>query len=429
MRLPFHIFLSGILVIATIWSTHPSGAKATGSSDVPGLPLAESGIVEDLVGGPIVDRVYSISVPAASVLVATVRGETGAELGLYAFGQGVESILTALPLVSSAKPGGVQSISMRFIRASTVYLNVNGRNTDRTYGFLLRASILIDTTPPIISSVVVSEKSRSGSVCVTVRSSDPISGITDIALTDESTPDATDWSTFTGTGRHCASVVPGDGPRTLRVWTRNGIGLISTPYNVSTLIDDTPPTLAASLPSDSLLLSSDQTVSWRFAEPVRTIEAVSKSVSVFNQDGQPIPGYVTRNASLTRIIWSPSVRVPIGSVLMASLGGVRDIAGNTLEFTETRVLYRKRPTWIRIANVPGASRSRITISVPRFLVGENVGIEVKSPRGWTGIGRLTLTEPQFVTLMAVQAGATMRLVFSGSDRYAPSQSGKITLPN
>ena len=427
MRSWVHLLLCLAITVVTSGAS-PSRARAAVDSDVPGVPLSESGIVRDVIGGSIVDRVYSIVVPAASVLVATVRGEPGAELGLYAFGQGAESILTSLPLVSSAKPGGVQSISMRFIRAGTVYLDINGRNADRTYLFLLRVSILIDNTPPIISSVRVSDRSTSGNVCVTVRSSDPISGITDIALSEDSDANAALWSSFSGSGIHCASVGAGDGLRTLRLWTRNGIGLISLPFKFVTYIDDTPPALVASVPSDSLILSSDQRVSWRFAEPVRTVEPVAKSVSVFNQAGQYIPGLVTRNASLTKIIWTPSTRVPIGSVLMASLGGVRDLAGNTLEFTETRVMYRKRSTWIKLTIPQRSSRPLLSVVVPRYLIGEDVSIEMKLARGWSVIRRLTLEDRRFSTRIEVEPGATVRLVYSGSDRFAPSRSGKVTLP-
>ena len=418
------LLLAATIAAASLLLTGP--ARASESGDIPGTPLL-GGAVEAQVGGPIVDLVYSIQVPAASVLVATVRGEPGAELGLYLYGEESSSILTALPLTSSAKPGGVQSVSVRIIRASTLYINVNGRNSDRAYGFTLLASILRDETPPLINSALANSRSQSGRVCVAVRSADPISGITGIRLTDELGGGDADWISFTGSGVHCTALAAGDGSRALTLRTRNGVDLASAPYRLTTIIDDAIPELIAVSPGGNLLLAPRGAISWRFDGPVTTIAPLGSALSVFNQAGRSVEGKVTRSANRRRFTWTPSSNIPTGSVLLASLGGVRDSAGNTLDFTDTRVITRKNITSLRIAARAAAPKPRIMIIASANMLGQLIVIEVKSMRGWTPLRTMTLTTTSLSVTLNVDAGSAVRATFAGSDRLAPSSSTKLVI--
>ena len=416
------VVISIVLILFT-----PAPVQATSEHDVPGTPLPAGGLVESRVGGLIVDLVYAINVPASSVLVATVRGEPGAELGLYAFGDGIASILTAQPIASSAKPGGVQTISVRFIRESTVYLNVNGRNADRPYEFTLRATVLTDNTPPIVTSVTADPKSRSTSVCVTVRSSDPISGIAAILISEALSGWSADWEPFFGVGRHCVSVPAGDGAREFTVRIRNGVNLVSSPYRVYSTIDDAMPKLVLTRPTEDLLLEPRGILSWRFSEPIWSVAPLTQSVSVFDQDGRVIPGVVTRSASRTALFWTPTRNIPLGTVLMASLGAVRDSVGNILNFTDTSMLTRKRTTPISIQRLASSIKPKIRIFVPAWLVGVSVIIERKAPRGWYSDQTLTLTATSTDARIATESKVAIRVRVEGTDLFAPSRSNKVTL--
>jgi hypothetical protein len=394
-----------------------SGAQASQNSDIPGLPLPPSGIIEAQVGGPIVDLVYAIQVPAASVLIATVRGEPGAELGLYAFGSGSDSVLTDLPLTSSAKPGGIQTISIRVIREDVIFLNVNGRNVDRGYLFTLRASIIQDSTPPTIRSISAADRSQSSEICFDIRSADPISGITSVSISDSQSGIVGNWLPFTGNGKQCIQAAPGDGVRTFTIKVRNGVDLESRSYGVGIIVDDTPPSLLESLPSSGLLLSPRTVVRWKFAEQVRTVESLAQSVRVFRQDGLTVSGTVQRSSNGKVIRWTPSRDIPLGTVLVASLGAVQDVAGNLLEFTETRVLTRKRNSVMVIRQAEIADVSTIVINVPSWLVGDTVSIEQRSARGWLSIGRVSLRSEAFKFRVNVSKGARIRVTYDGSDRF------------
>ena len=400
--------------------------RAVASSEIPGTPLPASGQITAEVGGSIFDLVYAVEMPAASVLAVSIRGEPGAELGLYLYGGGSTSIITALPLVSSAKLGGVQSVSLRFVRASTVYINVNGRNSDRAYAFTLLASILRDETPPLIISVVSNSRSQSSRVCVAVRSADPISGITGIKLTDELGGGDADWISFSGSAVHCTALAAGDGPRELTVRTRNGVNLASATYRLTTVIDDTAPELIAVSPAGNLLLAPRGAIIWRFDGPIKTITPLRSVVSVFNQAGRFVDGTVTRSANRRRVTWTPSSNIPAGNVLLASLGAVRDSAGNTLDFTDTRLITRKNVTSLRITVLAATSKPRIRIIASANMVGESIVIEVKSPR-WTPLRTVTLTTTTLSVTLNVDMGSAVRATFAGSDRLAPSASIKLVI--
>jgi len=401
--------------------------RAATNSEIPGTPLPPSGQITSAVGGSVFDLVYAVDVPAASVLAISLRGEPGAELGLYLYGEGSNSILTALPLASSAKPGEMQSVSVRFIRASTVYINVNGRNSDRAYGFTLLASILRDETPPIIISVVSNSRSQSGRVCVTVRSTDPISGITGIKLTDERGGGDADWINFSGSAVHCTALAAGDGPRALTVRTRNGVNLASAAYRLTTIIDDVVPALIAVSPTENLLLAARGALSWRFDSAIMTIAPLGSAVSVINQTGRVIDGTVTRSADRRSVTWTPSTNIPAGNVLLASLGAVRDSAGNTLDFTDTRLITRKNVTSLRISPLSATSKPRIRISASANMLGESILIEVKRDRGWAPLRSVTLTATTLSVTLNVDAGSAVRATFTGSDRLAPSASTKLVI--
>ena len=401
--------------------------RAAASSDIPGTPLPPSGQIRSAVGGSIFDLVYAIEAPAASVLAISLRGEPGAELGLYLYGEGSTSILTAFPILSSAKPGGVQSISVRFIRASTVYINVNGRNSDRAYDFTLLASILRDETPPIIISAVSNSRSQSSGVCVAVRSTDPISGITGIKLTDEFGGGDADWVSFSGSAVHCTALAAGDGVRNLTLRTRNGVNLASAAFRLTTIIDDVVPELISVSPTGSLLLAARGAISWRFDSAITTIVPLESAVNVFNQAGRVINGTVTRSADRRSVTWTPSSSIPAGNVLLASLGAVRDAAGNMLDFTDTRVITRKNVTSLRITSLAATSKPRIRISASANLLGESILIEVKRDRGWAPLRSVTLTATTLSVTLNVDAGSAVRASFTGSDRLAPSASTKLVI--
>ena len=418
----FPLLLAALLACATY-----APVRAVANSEIPGTPLPASGQITSAVGGSLFDLVYAVDVPAASVLAISLRGEPGAELGLYLYGEGSTSILTALPLASSAKPGGVQSVSVRFIRASTVYINVNGRNSNRAYSFTLLASILRDETPPIIISAVSNSRSQSGRVCAAVRSTDPISGITGIKLTDERGGGDADWISFSGYAVHCTALAAGDGPRELTLRTINGVNLASAAYRLTTIIDDVVPELIATSPPGNLLFAARGAISWQFDSAITTIVPLRSAVSVISQSGRVIEGTVTRSANRRSVTWTPSRNIPAGSVLLASLGAVRDSAGNTLDFTDTRLITRKNATSLRISLLAAANKPRIRISASASMLGELIVIELKSARGWTPLRTVALTATTLSVTLNVDAGSTVRATFAGSDRLAPSASTKLVI--
>ena len=70
---------------------------------------------------------------------------------------------------------------------------------------------------------------------------------------------------------------------------------------------------------------------------------------------------------------------------------VVDAAGNTLDFTDTRVITRKNSTSLRISILSSSTKPRIKVSAPVSMLGESIVIELKSGRGWTPLRTVTVT--------------------------------------
>ena len=205
------------------------------------------------------------------------------------------------------------------------------------------------------------------------------------------------------------------------------MNLASAAFRLTTIIDDVVPELISVSPTGSLLLAARGAISWRFDSAITTIVPLESAVNVFNQAGRVINGTVTRSADRRSVTWTPSSSIPAGNVLLASLGAVRDAAGNMLDFTDTRVITRKNVTSLRITSLAATSKPRIRISASANLLGESILIEVKRDRGWAPLRSVTLTATTLSVTLNVDAGSAVRASFTGSDRLAPSASTKLVI--
>jgi hypothetical protein len=418
--------LSLITLLALVW---PGAVRAAGASEIPGVPLAASS-VSGTVGGETVDLVYAVTLPAGSVLVASLRGAVGAELGLYLFDQVAESVLVDLPVAASAKLGASQGISAIIDAPGIYYVNVNGRNVDRAYAFTLSWSVTRDTTAPQVMSVSAPLTARASNTCLRVDARDPLSGVRSVRIADAGALEAAAWQIYRGAGNYCAAVTPGDGARTMTVQVRNGVGLLSSRVSRIVQIDDTAPQLRSTSPAQAgLLVASDQEIVWKFGERVLLGGGARASVFAYSQAGAAIPGSATLSSTGTSVRWRADAAIPLGSVVLVSLTGVTDRAGNEAGILDTLQLARKRIVSVRVVDARRRGDfARVSYQVPARLTGGELILEARLPDGWVEIGR-SLIEGSTGSIRAAVGDATaIRLVWPGDDATVAASSGRVSLP-
>ena len=406
------------------------GVRAAAASDIPGTELNARTLVS-AVGGTTVDEVYAVSVPAGSVLVATVRGEAGAELGLYLFATDSTSIFTALPLTQSAKPGGVQSLSATMEYGGTFYLNVNGRNSDRAYAYTLSVAIARDTTPPTFVTVSMPARARSMSVCAIVKGSDITSGVRSVRVRELANPGAAEWVEYRGAGSYCVSATGGSGEGIFDVAIRNGVGLTSAPRTFSVSFDDLAPTLVGSSPKQgSVLLKPRASVTWRFSEPVRLVGRLSENIFAVNQAGVRIAGSAVVVGDGSRIRWTPTANLPAGSILLVAIAGVRDRAGNEAQPIESLELFRKQPASIGLArSALGTRWARFEYAVSSNLIGQELLIETLVAGTWQVSSIMTSERASGGFRVERSSGIAIRLRWAGDERVNQVTSRRGSLSN
>jgi hypothetical protein len=421
---------SRLLVLITLFAlVWPGAVRAAGASEIPGVPLAASS-VSRTVGGETVDLVYAVTLPAGAVLVASLRGAAGAELGLYLYDQVAESVLVDLPVAASAKPGASQGISAIIDAPGVYYLNVNGRNVDRAYAFTLSWSVTRDTTAPQVMSVSAPLTARASNTCLRVDARDPLSGVRSVRIADAGALEAAAWQIYRGAGNYCTAVTPGDGARTMTVQVRNGVGLLSSRVSRIVQIDDTAPQLRSTSPAQAgLLVASDQEIVWRFGERVLLGGGARGSVFAYSQAGAAIPGSATLSATGTSVRWRADATIPLGSVVLVSLTGVTDLAGNEAGILDTLQLARKRIVSVRVVDTRRRGDfARVSYQVPARLTGGELILEARLLGGWTEIGRSVIEGTSGSIRAAVGDATAIRLVWPGDDATVAASSGRVSLP-
>ena len=400
------------------------------ASDIPGSTFPVRGGASGLIGADKYDDVYAITVPSGSVLVASLRGAAGAELGLYLFDPISESVLTDDPVATSAAPGGNQRISAVIKSGGTYYLNVNGRNTDRRYAYELSVQAILDSSPPVFGTVSIPTRVQSSSVCVALSASDPVSGVSAVAIfVGAEIPSVPVWIPYTGRGRYCTEVAAGDGPRQISVVAKNRLDLVSPIRRLSTTIDDASPQLVRSNPATGgSLFTAGTPIGLRFSEPVRLTSGNQLLVSVFDAGGRTIAGRLTRNSAQTEWTWSPTRAVTLGEVLIVDVGAVQDVAGNRLEPTDLIVLYRRSRIELGLS-VRSRTASSVTalLTSPQKMIGARVYLQKLLGRAWVTVGEVEVTRTAQRIQLPADGASAVRVRWEGDERRAPANSPRINV--
>ncbi len=217
------------------------------NADIPGVPLPGP-VATGRLGGAIYDIVYSISVAAGYVIVASLTGSAGTDFDIYLFDSTATTFRSTVGLLTkSIGPTSSESISWPSESGGTYYIDLNGA-TDVQGDYRLTVQAFPDSTPPIASIVIAGGRGSTNqlTVPVTLTASDDLSGVTEMALSGDGITFSS-WQPYQPSTTWTLS--PGDGPRTVWVKVKNGVGLASAPVAATVTIDTGPPSAISFAPA------------------------------------------------------------------------------------------------------------------------------------------------------------------------------------
>lgn len=418
--------LATMLLTAGMLAVTPSAYALDEGAEIPGVPFVGS-VVSAEVGGTIADRVYSLEVAAGTVMVVTLQGESGAELGLYLFGSEATSVVTSDVIASSARPGASQMVRVVIPSSETIYLNVNGRNDDRKYQFVLTISAVVDKTPPRISLARTAPHSRSTAVCARVGAEDSLAGVSSVAVVPAGGSYAPDWQSYEGVGRYCGSYEVPDGSVAVRVLARNQLGFVSSAKAGSTLIDSVQPQVGSPTPRVNALLQARPTIRWRFSEPIKGISSRAVNLIAFDQLGNRLSGSSAVSDDGTLLSWTATRSIAPGVLVNVQVPGVRDLAGNVLAEIEPFSAFRKERTSITLTTLGATGGTlRVKVTVSRNLLRQTVRLLART-EGQADVLLKTVKIVSLDTFVRIQPAGSVKVVasWSGSETLNRAQDSVL----
>ncbi|MCU0505639.1 MAG: Ig-like domain-containing protein [Chloroflexi bacterium] len=325
-------------------------------SDIPGVPLPGP-VVTGTLGGPVYDRVYSLSVPPGNVILASLTGAAGTDFDLYLFDATATTVLANPPVglvAKSTSDGSTESVSYPSRSGGTYYIDLNGA-TDVEGSFQLTVTILADPVPPTATLRI-----QGGATSV----SDPTVTLTIVAQDALSGVDVMSFSTDGTTWLPWQPYVPtmlwtfpgGDGVKRLWVRVRDRAGNVSATADASTILDTTAPTVVAvSPPPDSVVGSLRPEVRVVFSKSMTPVWWTTGGLSVRPLAGGPdVPGIYTYDDPSRTGTFTPVVDLVAGTIYQVQINSLYDTAGNKLVPYPAWSFTPKLPVPLTLALMPSA---------------------------------------------------------------------------
>lgn len=376
-------FMAG-LVTATIavalcfqgFLANPAPVRAEDAvSEIPGLPWSGTSVTSS-AGGAIIDRVWRLSVTGPRQAIISIAGAVGAELGLYVFGGDAKAIATSTPIAASAKAGGSQRVSVPLV-PGTYFINVNGRNTNRPYAFVISINLVADPTPPFVKFTLGNGSTRvaTSTPSIKITATDSLTGVDAVRMRS----DGGEWGAWTNPADVRTVDLPEvEGFHRVGVQARNGVGLIATAPEAVVFLDLTAPIgQRIDSPTSPTVGSSTPKISIRFNEPMNASSWIRGGIVVEDPEGVQLTGTATYDPQNKIGTFVPSGLQP-GVQYIVRLGTAFDVAGNLGEMEPSTITYIS-PTKITLLrtliNVVGGSTAQLQVLTSGLDAGEELSVE------------------------------------------------------
>ena len=421
------------VLIAAGSSTAGRAVAATDApANIPGVAWPGSS-VSSRVGGPIFDRVWRLVLSEPRLVVISLTGASGAQLGLYIFDGAARSVTTDVPIALSAKPGGSQELSLP-LQAGTYFVDINGRNPDRAYAFSLSIVSIPDRSPPFVSFVIADGR---GSISdpdttVTINARDTLSGVKRVRLR----VDGGAWGEWLAYEEVASvSFAPTEGRHVVEVEAENGLGLVSNTVSESVNLDLTAPTAELLAPTTIEVDSSRPTIRYRFNETMNTRSVVASGVTLVDISGAQVRGVTMYDSTTRTVRFTPSNALRAGETYIVQLNAPTDVAGNPAilpQPTEIRFVVRTRIAEMRAVSLidygeSAQLRARV-VGVPE---GELVTVEQLDGRTdtptWEAVGEVAVRSGYVRSSVTPNATSRYRFRYAGDEGHGASTSGYVTV--
>jgi hypothetical protein len=156
------------------------------------------------------------------------------------------------------------------------------------------------------------------------------------------------------------------------------------------------------------------------------VESAATSVYAFDQSNRAIAGIVTLSSTGLKLTWTPAGAIPSGSVVLVSLGSVRDLAGNVQDAVPTLVMERKRPTTLGLSVVSrSATAVRLRLNLSANLSGGVLLLERREGGAWVQLRELTPASAVSQIRVNTEGADRIRVRWEGDDTRAPGVSNVI----
>lgn len=426
-----------LAMLLLFWVPAQPVRAADQSTDIPGVPLVGS-VVSSSVGGAVTDRVWELNLEAGRVLIIRLEGSTGSELGLYLFHGDARTVVSDVPLKSSALPGGRQYLSAS-LSPGRYFINVNGRNTDRLYNFTMYVTTLEDQTPPSLAPVVVGGSNRVSSTRVEIdaQAVDQLSGVNGVRAR-VLVGGAAEWGSWVESTQKISVNLPSaEGTYQVELQARNGLGLVSQPARIALVLDLTRPRAA---PIGELqrgvVTKTFANLAILLSEPIDAA-TIRDGVYVTDSAGRKVEGVASFNTDDSLLTFRASTPLILGRTYIVDLVGVRDRAGNPLAQPTAHSFTYLRATSLRMLSPLEISvryGREIQLDLQGSLIPEAAILylerrAVGNPAGeWVTMQELRASKDGQVsaTVTAIQSGE-LRVRFPGDTLSAPSVSRVVKL--